>query len=327
MELSASLHAAVYGDDSSLVDGLGGVGRSIEELVRIDPDTAELATLYEESLATLEELGRRLSAYHNSVEHDPRRLAELRSRLDLIHRLKGKYGNTVDEVLAAGAAARREPETADRSELDLEALEREETAAMGRVSEEADRLSAARAKAGSELEAAVSAALPDLGMDGGVFRIVLESLAEVGPSGRERVEFQVSLNPGFEPGPLSRVASGGELSRVMLALKSVLAEVDEIPCLVFDEIDSGVGGRVAHRVASSLAEVARRHQVFAVTHLPQIASRADSHLQVEKLEIAGRAAASVRLLEGEERVEELARMLGGDPESAASRQHAADLLS
>ena len=141
------------------------------------------------------------------------------------------------------------------------------------------------------------------------------------------MDFLVSLNPGFEPGPLARVASGGELSRVMLALKTVLAEVDGVPSLVFDEIDSGVGGRVAHRVAERLAMVAANHQVFAITHLPQIASRASVHLYVEKVQEGGLAAARVRTLEGEERVEELARMLGGDPDREASRRHAAELLS
>ena len=164
-------------------------------------------------------------------------------------------------------------------------------------------------------------------MEGGHFRVHLEPLEEPGSHGSERVDFLVSLNPGFEPGPLARVASGGELSRVMLALKTVLAEVDGVPSLVFDEIDSGVGGRVAHRVAERLAMVAANHQVFAVTHLPQIASRASVHLYVEKVQEGGLAAARVRILEGEERVEELARMLGGDPDREASRRHAAELLS
>jgi DNA repair protein RecN (Recombination protein N) len=164
-------------------------------------------------------------------------------------------------------------------------------------------------------------------MEGGRFRVRLETLPEVASHGAERVDFQVSLNPGFDPAPLARVASGGELSRVMLALKTVLAEVDGVPSLVFDEIDSGVGGRVAHRVAERLAMVARNHQVFAITHLPQIASRASVHLYVEKVQKDGLASARVRTLEGEERVEELARMLGGDPGRETSRKHAAELLS
>jgi DNA repair protein RecN (Recombination protein N) len=149
----------------------------------------------------------------------------------------------------------------------------------------------------------------------------------VGAGGAESVEFLVSPNQGFEPMALSKIASGGELSRVMLALKSILATVDRVPVLVFDEIDSGVGGVVGGAVAEKLAEVASRHQVLVVTHLAQVASRADTHLMVEKGAGDGITTASVRTLSGEARVEEIARMLGGDPESKTSREHARELLA
>ena len=327
IELSAALHSAVYGDDGALVEGLGGLSRMVEDLVRIDPTASEIEALYSEARTTLQELGRRLSAYRDAVEHDPGRLVELRDRLDLIHGLKRKYGGTIEEVLAAGRAAREELERADRSVLDLDALEVEETGALEELVVQADKLSALRKASAARLEREVTGLLDELGMEGGRFRVRLEALAEQGSHGAERAEFQVSLNPGFEPGPLARVASGGELSRVMLALKTVLAEVDGVPSLVFDEIDSGVGGRVAHRVAERLAMVAENHQVFAITHLPQIASKASVHLYVEKVQQDGLASASVRTLEGEERVEELARMLGGDPGREVSRRHAAELLS
>jgi DNA repair protein RecN (Recombination protein N) len=164
-------------------------------------------------------------------------------------------------------------------------------------------------------------------MPGGQFRIELTPLAEPGPDGAESIRFLVSLNPGFEPAPLSRVASGGELSRVMLALKSVLASVDSVPSLVFDEIDAGIGGRVAHQVAGRLGTVAGSHQVFAITHLAQIAARADVHLRVDKAEQAGQVSARLVRLQDEARVEEISRMLGGDPDSDASLRHARDLLN
>jgi DNA repair protein RecN (Recombination protein N) len=327
IELSAALHSAVYGDDGALVEGLGGLSRKVEDLVRIDPTASEIEALYAEARTTLQELGRRLSAYRDAVEHDPGRLAELRDRLDLIHGLKRKYGGTIEEVLATGKAAREELEKADRSVLDLDALAVEETAALEELVVRADKLTALRKASAARLESEVTGLLDELGMEGGRFRVRLEELAELGSHGAERAEFQVSLNPGFEPGPLARVASGGELSRVMLALKTVLAEVDGVPSLVFDEIDSGVGGRVAHHVAERLAMVAENHQVFAITHLPQIASKASVHLFVEKVQQDGLASARVRTLEGEERVEELARMLGGDPGREVSRRHAAELLS
>jgi len=327
MEVSAALYAAVYGDDGALVDRLGELTRKVEDLVRIDPEAAEIGALFTGSRTTLEELGRRLTAYHTTVEHDPERLAELRARLDVIHGLKRKYGETIEQILRAGQLASEELERADRSVLDLEGLVREEEQARSDLAREAAGLTELRRSAARRLEDEVSGLLPELGMEGGRFRVQLDQLDAVGSKGAEWVEFQVSLNPGFDPGPLSRVASGGEMSRVMLALKTVLAEVDGVPSLVFDEIDSGVGGRVAHQVAARLARVAESHQVFAITHLPQIASRAGAHLYVEKIQKDGRAAARVRRLEGDDRVEELARMLGGDPGSEVSRRHAAELLS
>lgn len=326
MEVSAALHATVYGDDGSLVDRLGELVRKVEDLIRIDPEAAEIGTLFSDSRTALEELGQRLSAYHNTVEHDPGRLAALRARLDLIHGFKRKYGDTIEEILRAGHTAREELEKADRCVLDLESLAREEGEARGDLVREAATLTKLRRSAARRLEDEVSELLPELGMEGGRFRVRVEELDEIGSKGAEWVEFQVTLNPGFDPGPLSRIASGGEMSRVMLALKTVLADVDDVPCLVFDEIDSGVGGRVAHQVAARLARVAESHQVLAITHLPQIASRAGAHLFVEKVQKGGRAAARVRRLDGDDRVEELARMLGGDPDSEASRRHAAELL-
>ena len=326
MEVSAALHATVYGEDGSLVDRLGELARKVEDLIRIDPEAAEIGTLFFDSRTTLEELGQRLSAYHSTVEHDPGRLAELRTRLDLIHGFKRKYGDTIEEILRAGHAAREELEKADRCVLDLESLAREEGEAHRDLAREAATLTKLRRSAARRLEDEVSGLLPELGMEGGRFRVHIVELDEIGSKGAEWVEFQVTLNPGFDPGPLSRIASGGEMSRVMLALKTVLAEVDDVPSLVFDEIDSGVGGRVAHQVAARLARVAESHQVFAITHLPQIASRAGAHLFVEKIRKGGKAAARVRRLDGDDRVEELARMLGGDPDSEVSRRHAAELL-
>jgi DNA repair protein RecN (Recombination protein N) len=327
MALSATLHSVVYGDDGALVEALGSLLRQVDDLVRIDPAAAEIARLYADARNTLEELGGRLSAYHNAVEHDPKRLEALRERLDLIHRLKRKYGTTLEEVILAARTAREELECADRSALDLATLALEEERVVEDLVREAEGLTSLRRVSAKRLEEEVTELLPELGMEGGRFRVRLEALEGIGDKGAESAEFQVSLNPGFEPGPLSRIASGGEMSRVMLALKTVLAEVDDVPSLVFDEIDSGVGGRVAHQVAARLARVAENHQVFAITHLPQIASRASAHLYVEKIQSDGLASARVRVLEGEERVEELARMLAGDPGREASRRHAAELLS
>lgn len=326
LALAARLHDAVYGEEGSIVDRLGELGRPLAELARIDPEVEELRELAESARLGLEELGRRLAGYRDDVEHDPGRLRELRARQDLLFRLKGKYGPTLEEVVEAGRVAREELDGLEGSEAELRRLERTAERLAGRLRTAAETLGVRRREAAERLEEALNGLLPELGMEGGRFLCALEPLEEPGAHGGERPEFRVSLNPGFPPGSLARIASGGELSRVMLALRTALAEVDDVPCLVFDEIDAGVGGRVARHVARRLARVARRHQVLVVTHLPQIAARADTHFHVEKATTAGRAAAAVRRLTGEERIAELARMLGGDPESELSRRHARELL-
>lgn len=330
VELSSALYEAVYAGEAtgeeSVVDRLGALRRPLAELARIDTETAELRELAESARLSLEELGRRLGEYRESVEHDPTRLERLRERQDRIFRLKGKYGDTLAEVIEAGRRARAELDALEGSEAELRRLEKDRDAAAGRLAERASELGDERRRAAEGLEEEMARILPELGMEGGRFEVAFEPLEEPASFGSENVEFRVSLNPGFPPGPLSKVASGGEMSRVMLALKSALAEVDDVPCLVFDEIDAGVGGQVAHRVAERLGRVAERHQVFVITHLPQIAARATAHFRVEKEAVGGRAAARVHRLEGEERVLEVARMLGGDPESEVSRTHARELL-
>lgn len=327
LALSDALHGTVYRDEDSLVDRLGALRRRLADLERIDPATADLGELYGAALAALEELGRRSGEYHAGVEHDPARLAAVRERLDLLHRLSRKYGGSVEDVLAVGAAARAELDEIEMSGAAIARLEKALSRESELLREQAEELTKHRTAAAERLAGEVSALLPELGMPNGEFRVVLEPVSEPGRHGFERVEFRVRLNPGIDIGPLARVASGGELSRVMLALKAVLAEVDAVPCLIFDEIDAGIGGRVAHRVGARLSEVATRHQVLVVTHLPQIAARAAAHHQVEKSESGGIVVTKARRLEGVERIEELARMLGGDPESELSRRHAEELLS
>ena len=326
LTLSGELHDVVYGGDGAVVDRLGTLRRSLDSLLRIDLDAKGIEELYESGQATLDELGRRLRDYRFRIEHDPGRLATLRQRQDLLYRLRRKYGGTLEDVKAEGISARTELDSLESSEDDIDRLESEERARAAALSALADKLGAERRGSAERLERQVTEQLPDLGMPGGRFCVELTPLEEPGPDGAETIRFLVSLNPGFDPGPLSRVASGGELSRVMLALKSVLASVDSVPSLVFDEIDAGIGGRVAHHVAARLGTVAASHQVFAITHLAQIAARADVHLRVEKAEQASQVTTRLVQLQDDARVEEVARMLGGDPESDASLRHAKELL-
>lgn len=327
LELSGGMAEALYGGDEALLDRLGEQGRRLSDLLRIDASAEPLRELHETAQHAVEELGRRLATYHSRVEHDPERLERLRLRLQQIDRLKRKYGGTVQAILEQAAEIRRELDTIDTSDLELARITKQADGARGRLEAACEALRSRRAEAAEQLAADVAALLPGLGMEGGRFRVELDPLESPGRAGSERAEFHVSLNPGFEPAALAKVGSGGELSRVMLALKSVLAAVDRVPTLVFDEIDAGIGGRVANQVAARLAEVAGRHQVFAITHLPQIAARASNHLRVDKTEHEGRAATRAVRLAEDERVGELARMLGGDPDSEISQTHARELLA
>jgi DNA repair protein RecN (Recombination protein N) len=324
--LSQALYRTLYEDETSVAEVLGGLRRELAELIRIDPSQAGLTELLETAYYNVEELGRRMADYASGVEHDPGRLDEIQRRQDRLYRLRNKYGPTLEDVLSTARSARGEIEELESAAFERKAVEKRVTAAEAEVREVADRLSDGRSAAAERLAAEVAAVLPALGLQGGRFEVRLHPLDDPGPHGAERVEFLVSVNVGFEPRSLTRVASGGELSRVMLALKTILARVDAVPTLVFDEIDAGIGGRVAVQVGDALRKVAGHHQVFAITHLPQIASRADHHLLVIKGEAGGMTRTGLEELAGDERVRELARMLGGDPESETSLDHARELL-
>jgi DNA repair protein RecN (Recombination protein N) len=325
--LAETLHRSLYAGDDTVAARLADVRRSLEQIVRIDGSLQPWREVVDNALYGLEELGREMGGYASSIEHDPARLDALRRRQDLLFRLKRKYGPGLADVLGAADAAREELAALDSSALDQEEIEREIDAAEAVLRQAAARLSAARAAGAERLAAEISTVLPELGMPAATFAVELSPLREPGAAGAEDVEFRIAVNAGFEPRPLSRVASGGELSRVMLALRTALARIDRIPTLIFDEIDAGIGGRVGRQVGEKLARVAAGHQVFVITHLPQIASRADHHLLVLKTSREGLAATAVQALEGDERVRELARLLGGDPESDASLEHAREMLA
>jgi DNA repair protein RecN (Recombination protein N) len=323
---ASGIHETLYAGDASLADQLADARSVLHKLARFDASLADDARLLDDAFHGVQEVGRHLGEYAAGVDHDPRRLEEVRRRQDLIFRLKRKYGPELADVLATGDRLRGELAEVEDADHDVGEVRRALEEARHELAAGAGKLTALREKAAMRLSKAVSEVLPDLGLPEASFDVRLKPLDGVGSAGAESVEFLVSPNPGFEPMPLARIASGGELSRVMLAVKSVLADVDRVPVLVFDEIDAGIGGVVAGSVAAKLAEVAFRHQVFVVTHLPQLASRAAAHLLVEKEQRAGTTLTRVRVLEGGARVEEIARMLGGDPESATSQEHAREML-
>ncbi len=325
-EAAGRAYDVLYGGDDTVSDRLADVRADLRQAARIDPALEDLATLVEEAYHAAVEAGRASNRYADGVEMDPERLSELQHRLDMLFRLKRKYGPELEDVLDTADRLRTEVAELDHAEADASGMEREVAEAETVLADVAAELSAARTSGAARLRSSVEELLPELGMTGAVFDIRLDSVEEIGPGGGERAEFLVSLNPGFPPRSLSKVASGGELSRVMLALKTVLAEVDFVPTLVFDEIDAGIGGEVATAVARKLERLGEAHQVFVITHLPQLASRAAEHHFVRKADAGGVAATRVERLEGDARVREIARMLGGDPESEASRDHARELL-
>ena len=321
------VHTELYSTEGAITEKVAALAQTLARLTEWDPALEGPHQELQEAYHALAEVGRDLSNYAGGLRHDPGRLEEVRSRLDVIHSLKRKYGPTSEDVVASRDRVRAELDEVEDGRWDEDTLVADVDRTRSTLIKAAASLSEKRREAAARLEEEVEALLPDLGLPAGTFRVQMETLPDVKSRGAEDVEFLVSVNKGFPPTALARVASGGELSRVMLTLKAILAQVDQVPTLVFDEIDAGIGGQVASLVAAKLKDVARYHQVFVVTHLPQLASRARSHLLVEKNEGEGLAETAVKGLTGDARVREIARMLGGDPESETCQNHARELLA
>ena len=323
---AAGMVSLLDGSDEAVLRALAQVQRTLAHVQKLDPSASRLQELLDGAFYSLEELSRQLSEYEESIDLDPARLAEVQRRRDLLFRLTKKYGPTIADALRVAREARDELSLVDGAGFDLKALEHRRQEARARLAEEARRLTALRTAAAERLSRAVDEVLPDLGMESGRFTVKLTPRDPIQPTGAEDVQYLVALNVGHEARPLAKVASGGELSRVMLALKTILARLDHVPTLVFDEVDAGIGGRVGLQVGETLRRVAQHHQVFAITHLPQIAARAHHHIVVTKGARSGVTAADVTVLSADDRVSEIARMLGGDAESEISRAHARELL-
>ena len=325
--LAAGMITGLEDSDEGVLQRLSLVQRSLAAIQRIDPALARLQDMFDGAFYTLEELVRELTEYERGVELDPDRLVEVHRRRDLVYRLVKKYGATAADVIETGRRARAELDLIDSAGFDLRQLEAKAAAAESRLLDESARLTVLRRAAAERLGGAVDAVLPDLGMPEGRFMASLVPRAEPGATGAEDVEFRVALNVGHEARLLARVASGGELSRVMLALKTILARLDRVPTLVFDEVDAGIGGRVGLEVGETMRRIASHHQVFAISHLAQLAARAHHHILVRKGDRGGVTTADTLVLAGAERIAEIARMLGGDPDSRVSRAHAEELLT
>src|SRR2546426_853245 len=301
----------------------------LRELERLDPPRATWQELRDGAFAHVAELARAARDCAAAIESDPHRLGAVEQRRDVLFRLTQKYGPTLPDVLATRDRAARELELLDTADLDLRNIAEQRETAAADFARACSALTAKRTKGAARLAKTVNELLPALGMEGGRFAAKLVALAAPRSQGAEDVVFEVQLNVGLEARPLAKVASGGELSRLMLALKVVLAQHDAVPTLVFDEVDQGIGGEVGARVGEALATVAQGtpagRQALVITHLPQIGAYANHHLVVAKGARGGIATSDVQVVTGEARTRELARMLG-DPDMRTALSHAAELL-
>jgi DNA repair protein RecN (Recombination protein N) len=325
LQLSQTVLDGLGEGDDALLTRAGVIGRALQELQRVDPGAAPLLELHAAALAGYRELQTELGHYAGKVDVDPARLAELEERLDLIHSLKRKYGASLPDVLAFGAEAKHRLQSLESRDAELERL----NLALAKLDAELVRagqdLTARRRKVIPRLAQAAGRQLEDLGFKQSKFEITLTPAAQPQSSGWDELEFQFAPNPGEPAKPLRAIASSGEMARVMLALKTVLAAEDEIPVLVFDEVDANVGGETAHTVGGKMRQIGQKRQVLCITHLPQVAAPADAHYVVTKQVRDGRTLSEIARLDPADRVTELARMLGG--QTTAARRHAEELLA
>jgi len=299
-----------YEGENSCADRIRTVSSSLNTFIETDGRLAEIVDLLGSAVTQMEEAGFLLRDYVGSMEADPARLAEVGERLAMISSLKKKYGPTVRDVMATLEESSRELGMIEEGESGLEELharERELAAETGRLATELGRERRLAAKRFQEM---VQVELSQMAMEKVQFAVSFEEVP-MRETGEDGVQFLISPNPGEPPLPLKKIASGGEMSRVMLALKKILAGSDRVPTLIFDEVDAGIGGRVASVLGRKLREISRHHQVLCITHLAPVAAFSDRHIRVEKTEKSGRTVVEVKYLEDEDRVRELARMIGG----------------
>lgn len=341
-EQRLSQHEKLFGTIEQLLDSLVSTDGALSKLKKarsnlegatsIDTSLSPLLSRLDTSFYETEDITDALKRYSDSLSFDPARLETIEQRLAFIFRLKKKYGQSVSDILAYAENAKRELEQLsgweeNRSSLDEEIAELEKT-----VYRLGSQLSARRKQASGTLQSSVETILSSLGMAGTRFRVGItlregtDTMQKSGPYGFDTIEFMISANEGEPLKPLAKIASGGEISRVMLALKTVLASADETATLIFDEIDTGIGGEVALSVGAHLQQLSEKKQIICITHLASIAVRADNHIKIEKVVASGSTRTMAFAVSGEQRIEEVARMLAGDGFSTASVQHSRELL-
>ena len=316
---------ALSENDNSGVTQLAAVGSRLNHLLEYDVRLKEIIEVVASAQAQAQEAVYMLRDYQQRLDIDPQRFRQVEQRLDAVHASARKY-RVAPEALADTLARARERLAQMGVSGDLTAMSKREAEAGAAYFEVAKLLSAARRKAAKKLSEKVTEAMQTLAMAGGSFEIALNPLAEGGAGGLEQIEFLVAAHKGMVPAPLAKVVSGGELSRISLAIQTVASEVAQVPTLIFDEVDAGIGGRVAEIVGQMLRKLGRKHQVMCVTHLPQVAASADQQWQVTKTAGNSKVLSHVTALDDKQRVEEIARMLGGVKITETTRKHAAEML-
>ena len=316
------------GSGLGVLPALSQVKKDLEDISRFDDALQNAQKMVEEAYISLQEASYELRDYGESVEFSPARLDQLQSRMDVIYRLCKKYGATLDDVLAHQEKVERELSEIENYDEDIAALEKEIAALEKELGKKAAALTELRRAAAKDLSSTIEEQLFALGMPKAQLAIRVEPAADYGPRGRDEVAMFFSANPGEAEKPLQRVASGGELSRIALAIKTVASSRDSsVPSMVFDEIDTGIGGRTAQMVAERIALVAQYKQVLCITHLPQIACMADAHLYISKRTEEGTTATQIRPLSERERISEIARMASGADMTTASLDNAREMVS
>lgn len=321
--LAEQVFEALAGDGAA-VDTLSTASMAVEKLAETDPSAEPAVEHVTNALLSAQEALEVIRGYRDDFEVNPERLEEVEERLDLIRGLKRKYGDSIEQVLSYAEDLTQKLDSLTHSEERIAELQIEIDGLLESLVKTCAELTGLRKKATGGFEKSVERELSELAMEKTRFTVCIEE-AVPGPTGADRVEFLISPNPGEPVKPLVKIASGGEMSRVMLALKTVMTAA-EVPTLVFDEIDAGIGGRTAQVLGEKLASLSSKCQVMCVTHLPQVASKATWHAAVSKAVVDGRTMVQVQILDGEERVAEVARMMGGD-ESSVAADHAREMLS
>jgi len=324
LELAGAITRRLSEADDSILGQMAESQRLLRELEKIDPAMAEVSSAHAASVVELSEIARTLARYAERLDLDPAQLAALEERVSLFETLKRKYGGTIPEVIAFGEAAAERMQKIEGRDAELERLADEIEKARGQRQQAGEALQRLRVRAAPKLAENIRRNLSDLGFKQSELDVRLAVLPEPKATGFDQVELLFSPNPGEPLKPLRSIASSGEISRLMLAIKSSLAVQDAIPLLVFDEIDANVGGEIAHAVGAKMRTLSDEHQVLCITHLPQVAAAASSHFVVTKEVVAGRTRSELHALSRKSRSEEIARMLGGQTSSAL--RHAESLL-